>query len=65
LGHGDATLPELRAAFSFVGPGVPAGRSLGLVDVRDIKPTVARRLGLALPAAEGKAQLALMASEKR
>jgi predicted AlkP superfamily pyrophosphatase or phosphodiesterase len=47
-------LPELRAAFFVVGPGIPAGRSLGLVDMRDIAPTLARRLGLALPSAEGK-----------
>ena len=51
-------LPELRAAFFVVGPGVPAGRSLGLVDMRDIAPTLAQRLGLALPSAEGKALLA-------
>jgi len=47
-------LPDLRAAFFVVGPGVPAGRSLGLIDMRDIAPTLARRLGVALPAAEGK-----------
>jgi predicted AlkP superfamily pyrophosphatase or phosphodiesterase len=47
-------LPELRAAFFVVGPGVPAGRSLGLVDMRDIAPTLARSLGLSLPSAEGK-----------
>lgn len=47
-------LPDLRAAFFFVGPGVPAGRSLGIVDMRDIAPTLAQRLGLALPSAEGK-----------
>ncbi len=47
-------LPELRAAFFVVGPGVPAGRSLGLVDMRDIAPTLAQRLGLTLPSAEGK-----------
>jgi len=50
-------LPELRAAFFFVGPGGPAGRSLGLIDMRDIAPTVAKRLGLALPSAEGKSLL--------
>ena len=50
-------LPELRAAFFFVGPGVPSARSLGLIDMRDIAPTVARRLGLALPSAEGKSLL--------
>jgi len=47
-------LPDLRAAFFVVGPGIPAGRSLGLVDMRDIAPTLAQRLGLTLPAAEGK-----------
>jgi predicted AlkP superfamily pyrophosphatase or phosphodiesterase len=50
-------LPELRAAFFLVGPGVPAGRSLGLVDMRDVAPTVAKRLGLSLPSADGKALL--------
>jgi predicted AlkP superfamily pyrophosphatase or phosphodiesterase len=47
-------LPEMRAAFFLVGPGVPAGRSLGLIDMRDIATTLARRLDLALPSAEGK-----------
>jgi predicted AlkP superfamily pyrophosphatase or phosphodiesterase len=47
-------LPDLRAAFFLVGPGVPAGRSLGLIDMRDIATTLGHRLNLALPAAEGK-----------
>jgi predicted AlkP superfamily pyrophosphatase or phosphodiesterase len=47
-------LPELHAAFFMVGPGVPAGRALGLIDMRDIATTLARRLNLPLPAAEGK-----------
>ncbi len=50
-------LPDLRASFFLVGPGVPAGRSLGLVDMRDIAPTLAPRLGVALPAAQGKSLL--------
>jgi hypothetical protein len=50
-------LPDLRASFFLVGPGVPAGRSLGLVDMRDVAPTLARRLGLSLPFAEGKTLL--------
>jgi len=50
-------LPDLRASFFIVGPGVPAGRSLGLVDMRDIAPTLAPRLGVALPSAEGKSLL--------
>ena len=42
-------LPELRASFFLIGPGVPGGRSLGIIDMRDVAPTLARRLGLALP----------------
>jgi len=47
-------LPELRASFFLVGSGVPAGRSLGIVDMRDIAPTLAQRLGIALPSADGR-----------
>jgi hypothetical protein len=50
-------LPDMRASFFLVGPGVPAGRSLGLIDMRDIAATLARRLDLALPTADGKALL--------
>jgi predicted AlkP superfamily pyrophosphatase or phosphodiesterase len=48
-------LPDLHASFFVVGPGVPAGRALGIVDMRDVAPTLAQRLGLALPSAEGRA----------
>ena len=47
-------LPELRASFFLIGPGVPAARSLGIIDMRDVAPTLARRLGLTLPTADGK-----------
>lgn len=47
-------LPELRAAFFLVGPGVVAGRSLGVIDMRDVAPTLAHVVGLSLPAADGK-----------
>lgn len=47
-------LPDLRAAFFLVGPGVPAGRGLGLIDMRDVAPTLAHVLGVALPSADGK-----------
>jgi len=50
-------LPDLRASFFLVGPGVPASRSLGHIDMRDIAPTLARRLGVALPSADGKTLL--------
>jgi predicted AlkP superfamily pyrophosphatase or phosphodiesterase len=47
-------VPDLRASFFLVGPGVPAGRTLGLIDMRDVAPTLARRVGLSLPMADGK-----------
>jgi len=49
--------PGLRASLFLVGAGVPAGHSLGVIDMRDIAPTLARRLGLTLPAADGKVLL--------
>jgi predicted AlkP superfamily pyrophosphatase or phosphodiesterase len=53
-------LPEERAmdgVFLVVGPGAPAGRDLGRIDMRDIAPTLAALLGVPLPEAEGKALL--------
>jgi predicted AlkP superfamily pyrophosphatase or phosphodiesterase len=47
-------LPDLRAAFFLIGPGVPAGRSLGIIDMRDVAPTLAHAVGLSLPSASGK-----------
>jgi hypothetical protein len=54
-------LPEDRdmdSAFFIVGPGIPRGRNLGRIDMRDIAPTLAGRLSLKLPAAEGRDLLA-------
>jgi predicted AlkP superfamily pyrophosphatase or phosphodiesterase len=52
--HGELPdLPEMRAAFFLVGPGVPAGKNLGLIDMRDIAPTLAKEAGLSLPTADG------------
>jgi predicted AlkP superfamily pyrophosphatase or phosphodiesterase len=56
--HGELPdLPDLRAAFFLVGPHVPGGKDLGLIDMRDIAPTLAKEAGLSLPSAEGKALL--------
>jgi len=53
--HGELPdLPDLRAVFFLIGPGVPAGRSLGIIDMRDVAPTLARAVGLSLPSASGK-----------
>lgn len=53
--HGE--LPDdqrLDAAFFVAGPGIPHGRDIGRIDERDVAPTVARLLGLALPTADGR-----------
>jgi predicted AlkP superfamily pyrophosphatase or phosphodiesterase len=56
--HGELPdLPDLRAAFFLVGPGVPAGKNLGLIDMRQVAPTLAKVAGLALPSADGKPSL--------
>lgn len=46
--------PEMRAALFAAGPGVPHKGSIGEIDQRDIAPTVAKLLGVALPSADGK-----------
>ncbi len=48
------THPEMRSALFIMGPSVAAGRDLGEVDMRDIAPTAARILGVALPSAAGQ-----------
>lgn len=52
--HGyDETFEEMRAWFSLTGPGVPAGLDLGPMDLVDIAPTLAARMGFPMPTAEG------------
>jgi hypothetical protein len=54
-GHGFLPeLPEMNSSFFIVGPGIPAGRNLGQIDMRDIAPTLAGQLGVKLPTAEGR-----------
>jgi hypothetical protein len=50
-------VPDMDASFFIAGPGIAAGLDLGRIDMRDIAPTLARRLGIALPAAEGRDRL--------
>ena len=50
-------VPDLHASFFEVGPGLPAGKDLGLIDMRDVAPTLAKEAGLELPSADGKALL--------
>ncbi len=49
-----AEFPEMNSSFFIAGPGIARRRSLGLIDMRDVAPTLARILGVQLPAAEGK-----------
>jgi predicted AlkP superfamily pyrophosphatase or phosphodiesterase len=44
--------PEMNASFFISGPNIPAARSLGNVDMRAIAPTLAKILGVQLPATE-------------
>jgi predicted AlkP superfamily pyrophosphatase or phosphodiesterase len=48
---------EMDAAFFLVGPGVPPGRDLGRIEMRDVAPTMASVLGVKLPRAEGRDRL--------
>jgi predicted AlkP superfamily pyrophosphatase or phosphodiesterase len=45
---------DMEASFFIVGPGIPAGRNLDRVDMRDIAPTLAGVMGIALSEAEGR-----------
>jgi predicted AlkP superfamily pyrophosphatase or phosphodiesterase len=45
-------LPEMRSTFLIMGKGVAKGHNLGEIDMRAIAPTLARRLGAELPAAQ-------------
>jgi predicted AlkP superfamily pyrophosphatase or phosphodiesterase len=54
-GHGFApTDPDMRAALFVVGAGIARHRDLGLIDMRQIAPTVANLLGVPLPSAKAK-----------
>jgi len=45
-------LAEMNASLFVMGPGVKAGKSLGVIDMRAIAPTLAHFLGVGLSAAE-------------
>jgi predicted AlkP superfamily pyrophosphatase or phosphodiesterase len=47
-------LPEMDSAFFIAGRGVPRGRVIERIDMRDIAPTLARLAGVELPSAEGR-----------
>jgi predicted AlkP superfamily pyrophosphatase or phosphodiesterase len=49
------TLPEMGSVFIIAGPGITKRGSLGVVDMRDVAPTVAKVLGVTIPSASGNA----------
>lgn len=51
-GYNPLTTPEMRSSFFATGSGVARGKDLGLVDMRQIAPTLAKIMGIALPSAK-------------
>lgn len=47
-------LPGMQSSFYLLGLGVPKAHALGVIDMRDVAPTLARLLEVRLPEAEGK-----------
>jgi hypothetical protein len=54
-GYNPVTTPEMRSSFFATGLGIAHGKDLGLVDMRQIAPTLAHVLGVSLPTATQKA----------
>lgn len=53
-GHGFApSYPEMRASFFMAGAGIARHRDLGVIDMRQIAPTVAQLLHVRMPSATG------------
>ena len=50
-GYNPRTTPEMHASFFAIGPGIHAGKDLGIVDMRRIAPTIAGLLQVSLPMA--------------
>jgi predicted AlkP superfamily pyrophosphatase or phosphodiesterase len=46
--------PELRSSFFIAGPGIAKARILGVIDMRQIAPTLANLFGGSLPSADAK-----------
>jgi predicted AlkP superfamily pyrophosphatase or phosphodiesterase len=53
--HGELPeLADLRASFFFVGPGIARAHALGVIDMRDVAPTLAHAVHLPFSSADGK-----------
>jgi hypothetical protein len=51
-GYNPATTPEMHASFFAIGQGIAGGKDLGLIDMRQIAPTLAQIMGISLPTAK-------------
>jgi hypothetical protein len=51
-GYNIATTPAMRSSLFIFGQGIAHGKDLGLVDMRQIAPTLAQVLGVSLPSAK-------------
>lgn len=47
-----AMRPDMHSSFFITGPGIAAGKNLGTIDMRQIAPTLAGELKIALPSAK-------------
>lgn len=47
--------PDMRSAFFVSGPGIASGRNLGIIDIRQIAPTLAGIMGAPFPSASATA----------
>jgi hypothetical protein len=47
-GYNPATTPQMRASFFLIGQGIAAAKDLGIIDMRQIAPTVAQLLDIPL-----------------
>jgi Type I phosphodiesterase / nucleotide pyrophosphatase len=54
-GYNIATTPEMRSSFFLFGQGIARGKDLGLIDMRQVAPTLAQILGVSLPSAKKEA----------
>ena len=48
------SFPEMDSSFFLAGEGIPRGLDLGRIDMRDIAPTLAGILGIALAGTDGR-----------
>jgi hypothetical protein len=56
-GYNIVTTPEMRSSFFIAGTGIAPGKDVGVIDMRQIAPTLAHILGVSLKTAQQPALL--------